>query len=530
MMNELKQTLDRVNSIQLTENGATGFSTSGQTLVDLNFSVPSSHNNAGGYLSKFCEAIKEDMVTAVKWLFYLRDVREGLGERDSFVTLFMGLYSYDHDVAIKVLPLIPEYGRWKDVIDLLSIVNDDMELADAIYNLIDKQIKEDCIHMVNGESISLLAKWLPSINASKKSRVVAMRIYRKIGLIARDYRKLLSNLRNYIDVTERKTCGNKWGEIDYNKVSSNANGRYVKAFMKHDPERRQKYLEELAKPTPVGAVMHASVLYPHEVYAKYNETGYHYTFSPVMEDKGIEALWNNLKDMGDTGNTLVICDGSGSMESHIQGSKIMAIDVARALGIYFAERANGEFKNKVIEFSANPQYIDLSNCKTLADKYNTMIQYDDCSNTNLEKVFDLLLWTAVNNKLSQDELPKRLLIVSDMEFDDATTIRGYNGHEYVMSRYQTLFETIRGRWIQAGYKMPEIVFWNVNSRTQTIPVQSNEAGVILVSGYSVNNAKMVLSGEIDPWVALKSVLDSERYSIIDEILSPDGEKKTNKDS
>ena len=529
-MNELKQTLDRVNSIQRTENGAIGYSTSGQTLVDLNFSVPSNHNNVDGdTISKFCAAAKEDMVTAVKWLFYLRDIREGLGERDSFVKLFLALYCYNQEVAIKVLPLIPEYGRWKDVIDLLSTTTDDMEITKKIYTIIGKQIMADGMNMVEGKPISLLAKWLPSINASKKSRKIAMRICRELGLISRDYRKLLSRLRNYIDVTERKTCGNKWGEIDYNKVSSNANGRYVKAFMKHDPERRQKYLDELAKPVPVGAVMHATNLYPHEVYAKYNEIGYHYTFSPVTVDQGIEALWNNLKDMGDTGNTLVICDGSGSMESHISGSKIMAIDVARALGIYFAERAKGEFKNKVIEFSANPQYIDLSNCKTLADKYNTMIQYDECSNTNLQRVFDLLLITAINNKLSQDELPKRLLIVSDMEFDSATSIRGYNDHDYVMSQYKTLFETIKERWIQAGYTMPEIVFWNVNSRTQTIPVQSNEVGVILVSGYSVNNIKMVLSGEINPWTALKSVLDSERYSIIDEILSPDGEKKANKD-
>ena len=157
-----------------------------------------------------------------------------------------------------------------------------------------------------------------------------------------------------------------------------------------------------------------------------------------------------------------------------------------------------------------------------------MCQYDDCSNTNLEKVFDLILWTAVNNKLPQEELPQRILIVSDMEFDNATTIRGYYNHDNVMSQYKTLFETIKERWIQAGYTMPEIVFWNVNSRTQTIPVQSNEVGVKLVSGFSVNNVKMILSGEIDPWKALKATLDSPRYSPIEEVLT-EGEKKANKD-
>ena len=520
MMNELKQTLDRVNSIQLTENGATGYSTSGQTLVDLNFSVPSNHNNAGGYISKFCEAAKEDMMYAVKWLFYLRDVREGLGERDSFVNLFMALYCYNQDVAIKLLPLIPEYGRWKDLIDLFAISTDDMELSTAIYVIISNQIREDCVNMKEGKSISLLAKWMPSINASKKTRTVAKRLAKRLGLYYEAYRKILSQLRNYLDVTEVKTCGNQWGEINYNKVSSNANARYVEAFMKHDPERRQKYLDELVKPAG-NAVMHASNLYPHEVYAKYR--GYRPTV-----DQGIEELWKNLKNIPTTGNTMVVVDGSGSMETRIGGSSIEAIDVSRSLGIFFSERCTGEFKDKVIEFSSTPQYIDLSHCKTLADKKSVMCQYDDCSNTNLEKVFDLILWTAVNNKLPQEELPQRILIVSDMEFDNATTIRDYYNHNNVMSQYKTLFETIKERWIQAGYTMPEIVFWNVNSRTQTIPVQSNEVGVKLVSGFSVNNVKMILSGEIDPWKALKSTLDSPRYSLIEEVLT-EGEKKANKD-
>ena len=185
--------------------------------------------------------------------------------------------------------------------------------------------------------------------------------------------------------------------------------------------------------------------------------------------------------------------------------------------VFFSERNTGEYKDKVIEFSSRPRYIDLSACKTLADKFNVMSKYDDCSNTNLERVFDLLLMTAVENKLPQSELPGRILIVSDMEFDSACEFRSHD-HSYLMNQYKTLFETIKERWIKAGYTMPDIVFWNVNSRTNTIPVTSNEAGVILVSGFSVNCVKMILSGEINPWNALKSVLDSERYDIIEKTL------------
>ena len=257
--------------------------------------------------------------------------------------------------------------------------------------------------------------------------------------------------------------------------------------------------------------MHASNLYPHEVYAKYS--GYR----PVV-DQGIEELWKNLKNIDTVGNLLVVSDGSGSMDTRIAGSSIKAIDVSRSLGIFFSERCNGEFKDKVIEFSKNPRYIDLSHCKTLADKKNVMCQYNDCSNTDIEKVFDLLLDTAITHKIPQNELPQKILIISDMEFDFATNIR-FIGHNEIMARYQTLFETIKEKWSRHGYTMPGIIFWNVNSRTNTIPVTANECGVTLVSGYSPNIVKMIISGEINPWELLKSILNSDRYKAIEEILS-----------
>lgn len=519
MMNEYQQTLNMVNNLQQTENGATGFSSTGKDLVDLNFRVPSNHGNVKEEdIKKFIQVLKDDLVTGVKWMFYLRDIREGLGERDSFVSLFWTLNTYNPEVACAVLPLIPEYGRWKDVIDILAGVSDSTPLAKCIYALIEKQVKKDVSDMARGKSVSLLAKWLPSVNATKRSRTLARRICNHLVLTFENYRKMLSALRRHMDVTEVKTCGDKWNEIDYNKVSSNANARYIKAFMKHDSERRLKYLGDLSSPTPAGAVMHASNLYPYEVYSKYTHYD-QFRLDMAVEDPGVEALWKNLKDIPSVGNTMVVVDGSGSMETNIKGSKVMAIDVARSLGVYFSERCTGEFKDKVIEFSKNPRFIDLTGCKSLADKYNVLIEYNDYSNTDLEKVFDLLLLTAVRNNMSQDDLPKRVLIVSDMEFDHATTITDYHQHSYVMGQYKTLFQSIKERWTAAGYTMPDIVFWNVNSRTQTIAVTANEVGVILISGFSVNNVNMILSGEVDPWTTLKSVLDSERYDAVEKALS-----------
>ena len=514
-MKELKETLDRNGNMILTENGATGYSTTTRNpLVDLNFRVPSRHCNVGdNELMDFTYSLHVNFVETIKWMFYLRDVREGLGERVSFVRLFCILNDLYPDVAVKLVPLIPEYGRYKDLIDILECHNDDSVIGQEIYNFINMQLKTDLINMSENKPVSLLAKWMPSINASIKARKMAKRFAKKFGLPFVDYRKMLSNLRKYIDVTEVKTCGNKWTEIDYNKVSSNANIRYTDAFMKHDYDRRMKYIESLSKPESKSK-MNASTLYPYEIYAKYCRNMY----QDKNEDKSLEEMWKNLKSVESIGHTLCVCDNSGSMTTLLPGClSTRAIDVSRSLSVFFSERCTSEFKDKIIAFSSHPYYIDLSNCKSLVDKINVLNKCDDCSNTNIKRTFDLVLKTAIDNNLSQSDLPDNILIISDMEFDYATVTNGYS-HEDNMSKYKTLFENIRTQWESYGYKLPKLIFWNVLSRTNAIQLTENECGVILVSGFSVNNVKMVLSGELDPYKALKFVLDSKRYDKVEDVL------------
>lgn len=528
MIEELKKTIEKNENLQQTENGALGLSTTGHELTDLNFSVPSRHSNVKTTdLIKFGVSLENDYINTVKWLFFLRDIKEGLGERDSFVNLFLEFWKKHPADALRVLGLVPEYGRWKDLFDMLVFIDDDSSLAEGIYGLVIDQLKKDILGKVEGKPISLLAKWMPSINSSAKTRRIAVRVCRRMGLSFADYRKTLSELRKYLDVTEVKTCSNEWNTIDYNKVSSNANARYNNAFSKHDKERREQYLQDLANPDKEKkTVMHAQNLYPYEVYAKYS-----HGYNGRVLDQGIEAMWNNLKDIESVGDCLVVCDGSGSMTARIPGTQFEAIDVSRSLSVFFSERCSGEYKDKVIEFSSNPKYIDLSDCGSLFSKVIELSTHHDCSNTNIEKVFDLVLKTAVDNHLSQADLPGSILIVSDMEFDDACNYDRWSFHsgvldssadEYahmqVMKKYQTLFETIGEKWSSLGYKLPKLVFWNVMSRTNTVPVTENEAGVILVSGFSVNNVKLVLSGETDPYKALTTVLNGERYRKIENTL------------
>lgn len=514
-MNELKGILDHENNKTFTENGAVGLKSSGKKLVDLNFRIPSKHSNVNDdAVETFHASLEDDFTRTIKWMFFLRDVREGLGERDSFISFFKDLAKNTPETAVRLLPLIPEFGRWSDVVTIFSETEGDVK--DAAFVLIKTQLMTDCKNVVDDKPVSLLGKWMPSINASKKSRKTAFELLKRLVMLPVDYRKMLVKLRKHIDVVENHTCSNDWNGIDYNRIPSNANLKYFNAFMKHDPERRQKYLDDLSSGKE-GVKMNAGVLYPYEIYNAYSAKIPMYTKLTIAEeDPAIEQMWKNLKRESDCGGTMVVVDGSGSMTTKI-GGNVMAIDVSRSLGVYFSETCSGEYKDKVIEFSANPRYIDLSGCKSLREKVNTLTQYDDCSSTNMEKVFDLVLKTAVDNNLKQEELPERILVISDMEFDCALTVSRYRDN--YASYMDTLFETIGKKWKNAGYMMPKLVFWNVNSRTGVIPVSENEFGVALVSGFSTNNVKLVLSGKLDPWEILNEILDSERYSVIDKVLA-----------
>lgn len=522
MLNELKATLNRENNYQLTENGAVGYKSTGSALTDLNFRVTSMRNGITTVdLLLFCDAMNEDLEYAIKWLFFARDVRGGMGERDVFQRFYMQYAELYPNEAKATLKLVAEFGRWKDVIDIINIDQDNnlggMELVKDVFYT-------DIQNRMAGRPISLLAKWMPSINASGKARKQAKRFAKYFDFSYEAYRKVLSKLRAYLDVTEVKTCANRWDEIDYNKVSSNANKRYMNAFKKHDGERYADHCMKALDVTSNDVKMHASVLFPHEIWEKYTQLpglsyyecenrayGWGHSSEPAPADISLEAMWKNLADMGDCGNTMVVVDGSGSMTTAC-GYPVRPINIARSLGVYFAERCQGEFNNILMEFSSRPKLIDLNGCSTLRDKVVELSKYTDCSNTDIEAVFMLILQSAIDANMKQSDLPDRILIVSDMEFDTATN------QTRCVYGMKSLFNELADRFAKYGYKLPKLVFWNVNSRTKTIPMTENEMGVVLVSGFSPNIMSMVMSDQTDPWLALKEKLDSNRYDCVSDTL------------
>lgn len=492
------------NETKLTENGAVGYRTSGKKLLDLNFAVASLRGaSETEIINKFMDAYWENPVLAIKWLWYSRDIRQGLGERRLFRIIMKYLAENKPKIVKLVLRLVPEYARYDDLWCLL-----DTSVKHDVILIIIEQLAEDHTNMQNGKPISLLAKWLKSENcSSKESKRIATIIRKSLGVTPRNYRKMLSEMRKYIDVVECKMSAREWNAINYETVPSRANLIYNNAFLRNDEERRREYLGKLEK----GEVkINAATLFPHDIVHKYMSGGGGWYQSLKSYDATLEGLWKALPDtVKGAENTIVVADGSGSMTCNVGGNtSVTALDVANALAIYFAERASGEFKDKYITFSNRPQLVDFSNTKTLKDKLQIALRHNEVADTNIEATFDLILKTAVNNKMSQEDMPKNILIISDMEFNSACYGRPN----------EALFTTIAKKYEAHGYKLPKLIFWNVNSRIGTIPIKENDLGVALVSGFSVNIVNMVMSNKLDPYECLLDVLNTERYQPIEDAL------------
>lgn len=499
-MNNIEKQLNNQYNVSMTENGALGYATC-KPLVDMNFRVTSYRNmSEDEIISDYILALNDNFELAVAWMFYARDAREGLGERRLFRTLFNYIARTYPELAKKLLIEIAEYGRWDDILAVL-----DTAVYPEVLKLIKDQLSKDVADMKEGKSISLLAKWMPSANTSSATtRAQAQILIDGLKVTPKSYRKLLSALRAYLKVVEVDMSANNWSEINYEAVPSKANAIYKEAFLMHDKKRREEYLAKLEKGE---AKINASVMFPHDLVHKYGADKWALHRRSV--DATVEAMWKALPNIG-LEDTLVVADGSGSMCTPVdRKSSVQALEVANALAIYAAERCHGEFKNTYITFSSRPQLVKLSG-KTLLENLRVASEHNEVANTNIKAVFDLILNTAVRAKMSQSDMPKNILIISDMEFDCAT--RGFGAID------ERLFQRIQREYAQAGYLVPKLIFWDVCSRTKTIPMVENDLGVILVSGFSANTLKMVMSDAVDPWQALVEVLTSERYAGILEIV------------
>ncbi len=477
-----------------TENGAVTNRSTGKDCLDLFAAVGALRHASDEEIGeRFLRAYTEDPDLAMKILFFARDVRGGLGERRAFRCILRWLAGNEPKSLLRNLGHVAEFGRWDDLLVLL-----DTSCGKETAALLKERFEADLAALDRGGEVSLLGKWLPSVNASNADAVrLAKKLARAFGLTDRDYRKTLVRLRAHIRILENNLRERDY-TFDYSKQPSKAMFKYRRAFLRNDRERYSAFLKKVGMGE---AKLHTGTLLPYELVDPYLD-GYGDSSLRDLSDEEKQVLnttWNALADYATDENALAIVDTSGSMY-FVRSPK--PASVALSLGLYFAERAKGPFRNHFIEFSAHPELIEIKG-ETFADRLRYIASFNEVANTNLEAVFRLILDAAVKNGVPQSDLPEKLYIISDMEFDSC-----------VSNASLTNFENAKREFEAAGYRLPQLVFWNVASRSRRQPVTQNEQGVALVSGCSPRLFSMVMDGMLSPWDFMLSVLNTERYAPI----------------
>ena len=475
-----------------TENGALTNRSTNSYCLDLFATIGALRNAEDNeIISRFIKAYTEDGNMAMKILFFARDIRGGLGERRVFRSILKWLSVHEADSLRKNIMHVPEYGRFDDLISLI-----DGPCEKDMLSFIKEQLDKDLAALKIGNTVSLLAKWLPSVNTGNKDSVkTAKKLAKAMGFSDAEYRKVLVSLRAEIKLMENYLREKDYS-FSYEKQPSKALYKYRQAFFRNDQDRYCAFLER-AESNP--AVMNTGTLTPYDVIRPIMHRAEAEIEISEEERRSMDITWKALPDYTGAENALAVVDGSGSMYC---GFGYTPATVAQSLGIYFAEHNKGCFHNHFITFSENPSLVEVKG-RDIVEKLRYCMSFDECANTDLQRTFDLILKTAIQNRAKQEDIPEKLYIISDMEFD-------YCANHGEMSN----FEYAKKEFAKYGYRLPQIIFWNVESRNRQQPVTKNEQGVALVSGTSPQIFSMLSKGILDPYSFMLETLSSERYERI----------------
>ena len=472
-----------------TENGAVALNTTGDARLDFFGTVGSLRTADRERITRlFSEAWKADPLFATRIAFYARDVRGGLGERQTFRTILQYMAQYHPEGLRPNLDLIGVYGRYDDMYCLIGT-----PLEDEMWAAMKKQFEEDRMNMEAGNAISLLAKWIKTADASSENtRKIGVLTARKLGYSVYEFKRLVRAMRRQIGVVETLMSAGRWDEIRYAAVPSRAMMIYRNAFMRHDEERFGEFVQRAARGEET---VHAATLFPYDIIEKVMEM--RWTGCRIREDEALEAQWRQLPDYVEAGtNALVIADTSGSMMGRPLATSV-------GLAVYFAERNTGAYHNMFMSFSGTSR-IQVLKGDTLAQKLRSIDMKDWANNTNLEAAFKHVLEIAVRNRVPVEEMPKSLIVISDMEID------------FCGNKNWTFYEKMAQKFRKFGYQIPNIIFWNVASRHDVFHADKGRAGVQLASGQSAAVFRQVMQCVgLNPVEAMEKIIGSERYAAIE---------------
>lgn len=520
-----------------TWNGATSLSTpdiSGKASGRLGLYFKSVRGlNAPRLYEYLREAAKENTVDTFLLVFHIRDCRGGKGERDlgrrALVWLFL---SYPNQFSC-ITPLIAEYGRWDDLLQLwpgvlelndLTYVNRNWcvnvesevalsklrEFQKSFVQIMARQLVNDRVQMESGNPISICAKWAPTEKDSlDRTHKTVQTLCKAMNISPRAYRKqYITQLRQYLKIVERFMCENNWDKIDFSKVPSCAMKRLKNTFENHTPETFEEWKQKLRKG---DVTINAKQLYPHELVYEIRVK----STADIVTEEQWKVLEKEMNNLGVLRDTLCVCDVSYSMETwgpNISGKKpnFYPKDAAIALSLLVANTVQGPFHNHIITFHSYPSFHVVKD-GSLYDRWSKLVKAEWGGSTNLQATFDLILDQAIKHNLKAEDMPKRIIIFSDMQFNEANG--GYISKE-------TNFEIINKKYKNSGYIRPQIVFWNLVGSSTDFPVSVTDNGTALISGFSTNIMKAIMQGkECSPYSIMRDTLDNERYDPIRKAFS-----------
>lgn len=514
-MNSFIDQLGRGTNLTLTENQAVTNASSLDSVVDFFALGGAKRDRPQDAVQLFAQAYATDKLTAIRTLFYLRDVRGGQGERRVFRACLKWLAdNREFDTLTKVIGHVPTYGRWDDLsfMDYFPGI-----VGDNITKLIRNQLRRDLAALYESPGdVSLLAKWLPSENAtSNHTKTQAKRLRHQLGYpYPRQYRLVLSRLRKHIKLLEQDMSERNWNEIQFDKLPSQAHRRHVKAFHRHTPQRYQTYLDSVQKG---DKKINVSAVYPHEIYRM-----------ALQQPQYANTAWDALPDYTTGENALVMADVSASMSQTYNTNNPMSVSCSLAL--YFAERNHGAFKDHFMTFSSTPKLVKIVG-KNLAEKFRFIEGggRGHAQSTNLLAAFRAILEATMRS--SREDCPKVLYVISDMEFDSANGAAGGQWvvrkavdqwgrpgyiRQWVQANYgsaDTIFETAKREFEEVGLTLPHVVFWNVQARQNQSPALAYDGHVSLVSGFSPTIFQQAVGGKT-PIELVHEVVNGERYQPI----------------
>lgn len=479
-MNALLNAIENETNYSTTENGALTHASSLDSVLDFFYIGPVSIKKPIDAVVSFRKAYAQDRELSLRCLQWVRDIRGGAGARQAFRDCLTWLILNHEKDAIAILDKTAEIGRWDDILVGLNS-SASRRVKFHVIEMIRKAL------MIDGNG--LCAKWLP-----RKGEIAAY-IRNGLKLSPVGYRKLLVQLSSTV---EQQMCSNEWDKINFSHVPSIASKTYRNAFKKHQADRYSKFVEDAVKGNN-GAKINAQAIFPHDVIAQAFNTK-RGNIDQTTRD-AINAQWNNLPIyIENDSNILVLADVSSSMCFNVQGNTT-AMEVSISLALYISQHMRGAFKDSFITFNNTPQLLKITG-KDIVDRAHNVLNTPWGGSTNFEAVFDLVLNCAIMHSVPVEEMPEHILVLSDMEFNEASS----NPH--------TNFGMIEKKYKAAGYPMPKLIFWNLNGRSNNIPVTKNQKNVALISGFSPAILDVVFDRDnFDPINIMCKILGKDRYDL-----------------